>query len=66
MLGDRVSLIFGNTITTANYVVQLYSAKPNHRFRLKYVSAAVAHTDAPETIAEFISQRRRYEIELTD
>ncbi|KAJ9118800.1 hypothetical protein QFC24_005999 [Naganishia onofrii] len=41
-------------------------AKPNHRFRLKYVSAAVAHTDAPETIAEFISQRRRYEIELPD
>ncbi|KAJ9106550.1 hypothetical protein QFC20_004042 [Naganishia adeliensis] len=35
-------------------------AKPNHRFRLKYVSAAVAHTDAPETIAEFISQRRRW------
>ncbi|KAJ9098159.1 hypothetical protein QFC21_004488 [Naganishia friedmannii] len=45
---------------TANMYLAEDRAKPNHRFRLKYVSAAVAHTDAPETIAEFISQRRRW------
>ena len=37
----------------------LDSAKPKHNYVLKYVSAAVGETDAPETIAEFISQRRR-------
>jgi cellulose synthase/poly-beta-1,6-N-acetylglucosamine synthase-like glycosyltransferase len=35
------------------------SAKPKHNYVLKYVSAAVGETDAPEAIPEFISQRRR-------
>ncbi len=37
------------------------SAKAKCNYVLKYVKAAVAETDCPETIHEFISQRRRSE-----
>ena len=32
----------------------------NHPYRLKYVKSAKASTDVPTTVAEFISQRRRW------
>lgn len=35
-------------------------AKPGQNYVLKYVKAAVAETDCPDTIPEFISQRRRW------
>jgi chitin synthase len=35
-------------------------AKPNCAWKLKYVKAAVAETDVPEGVPEFISQRRRW------
>ncbi len=35
-------------------------AKAKSQWVLKFVKAAVAETDCPETVAEFISQRRRW------
>lgn len=37
-----------------------HSAKPGHNWVLKYVKSAVGETDCPDTIPEFIGQRRRW------
>jgi chitin synthase len=37
----------------------MYSAKPKASWVLKYVKQAVGETDCPDSIPEFISQRRR-------
>lgn len=36
------------------------SAKPKANWVLKFVKSAVAETDVPDTIPEFIAQRRRF------